>query len=236
MTIQDKKSATRAAGSARRGRDEQQPGPLDPGILGFVIETANEAVFIFNEQRHIIFANDMAARLSGYPLAELRGMHIHELDPGYPLASPALSRQRATQGDRLVLNPCIAPSPANCCRWKCRWSPRSSTASSTTALSCATSPWRKALREGEQRFRVIADTSPVALVICETGGGRIQYANNQAARMLHLPIAAMLKLAFIEALQAGGATSDLLLKLDAARRCRTRNSSCVTTSTSSGCR
>ncbi|MEY4641229.1 MAG: hypothetical protein RLZZ227_1223 [Pseudomonadota bacterium] len=191
------------------------PGKLDPGILGFIVDTACEAVYIFDEQRHIIYANGMAAELSGYSEDELLGMHLKQIDPAYPIVAPALASKRATHGERarfesahrtksgvmLPVEVSIVSTVFGGCIYH---------SSFVRDISS-----RKALREGELRFRVIADTSPVALLLCDHNGGRIHYANHQAARMLHLSIPSMLNHSFLEVLQAGGAKADLLTKLDA---------------------
>lgn len=204
MSKQDKKS-----------RDPVQVNAIDPGILGFVVETANEAVFIFDEQRRVIFANDMAGTLSGYTCGELLGLHVNDIDPGYLISNPAEARKRAVEGERMVFETAHRTKTGTMLPVEVSLVSAVFDGKLYHSTFVRDITVRKALREAEQRFRVIADTSPVALIICEINGGRIQYANNQAAHMLHMAIPAILKHTFVEVLQAGGATPDLLMKLHA---------------------
>ncbi len=191
------------------------PTAIAPGVLDFVVETANEAIYVMDEDRTIVFVNDMACKISGYSRAELMGMHVQHLDPSVPVTSSAAARKRALNGERMLFETAHRTKsgklvPVEVSLVSAVFEGKIFHSSFVRDIT-----QRKALREGEQRFRVIADTSPVALLICDNNGGRIQYANNQAARMLHLSIPSMLNHSFLEVLQAGGANSDVLMKLDA---------------------
>jgi diguanylate cyclase (GGDEF)-like protein/PAS domain S-box-containing protein len=224
MSIQDKTSREPVLLHPRAAEDDAAyfSPALAPGVLDFVVENANEAVYITDEHRNIVFANDTACRLSGYARAELVGMHIHDLDPGATLSTPAVVRKRAHDGERTVFETMHRTKfgtmiPVEVSLVSAVFEGRVFHSSFVRDITV-----RRALREGEQRFRVIADTSPVALLICDSKGGRIQYANTQAARMLHLPIASMMKHSFLEVLQAGGANAELLAKLDGGEEVQNR--------------
>ncbi len=195
---------------------------VSPEILGFVVENANEGVFILDEHRNIVFVNETACRISGYSRAELLSMHVHDLDPGATLSTPAVVRKRAYDGERTVFETMHRTKsgkmiPVEVSLVSGIFEGRILHSSFVRDITR-----RKALREGEQRFRVIADTSPVALLLCENNGGRIQYANKQAAHLLHLSIPSMLNHSFLEVLQAGGAGSEILAKLDAGEEMQNR--------------
>lgn len=195
---------------------------VPPEVLAFVVKNANEGVYILDEHRNIIFANDAASRLSGYSQAELIGMHVHDLDPRATLASPAAVRKRAFDNERTVFETQHRHKsgrmvPVEVSLVSGIFEGRILHSSFVRDITR-----RKALREGEQRFRVIADTSPVALLLCEANGGRIQYANTQAARLLHLSIPSLMNHSFLELLQAGGVGNDILSKLDAGEEMQNR--------------
>jgi diguanylate cyclase (GGDEF)-like protein/PAS domain S-box-containing protein len=188
---------------------------LDPGILGFVVETANDAAYIFDEWRQIIFANDMASRQTGYSREELLGMNVADLDSDYPVSSPAVFRQRAERGERKVFETAHRTKSGK------RLPVEVSLVSTTLDGRIYNSAFvrditvRRAVREGEQRFRLIADTSPVALIISENHSGRIQYANHQAARLLHQPIPLLLNNSLHDVLLKAGTDADLLARMKA---------------------
>ncbi len=204
MNKQDKKS-----------REPVLVSAIDPGILGFVVETANEAVFIFDEKRRVIFVNDMACTLSGYTTGELLGMHISDLDPSYLILNSAAARKRAMEGERMVFESAHRTKAGTMLPVEVSLVSAAFGGKLYHSAFVRDISKRKALLEAGRRFNVIADTSPVALIISEINSGRIQYANNQAARMLHMPISLILTHRFTEILQKGGASSDLLMKLDA---------------------
>ncbi len=223
MSIQDKPQREPVQLHSRAIEDATAlPAAIAEGVLGFVVETANEGVYVFDEDRTVVFANDMACQLSGYSRSELMGMHVQELDPTVPITSAAAARKRALNGERMLFETAHRTKsgrmlPVEVSLVSAVFEGKIFHSSFVRDITV-----RKALREGEQRFRVIADTSPVALLLCDNNGGRIQYANNQAARMLHLSIPSMLNHSFLEVLQAGGANSDVLMKLDAGEEMQNR--------------
>jgi diguanylate cyclase (GGDEF)-like protein/PAS domain S-box-containing protein len=229
MSIQDQTSREsvalqpRVAGEAALTEETALARAISPDVLGFVVENANEGVFITDEHRNIVFVNNTACHISGYSRAELLGMHVHDLDPGAAQSTPAVVRKRAFEGERTVFETMHRTKsgkliPVEVSLVSGIFEGRILHSSFVRDITRR----KAALREGEQRFRVIADTSPVALLLCENNGGRIQYANQQAARLLHLSIPSMLNHSFLEVLQAGGATHDILAKLDAGEEVQNR--------------
>lgn len=222
MSIQDQSSREAALLQAAKDEELALARAVSPEVLGFVVENANEGVYILDEARNIVFANDTACRMSGYARSELLGMHVYDLDPAATLSTPAAVRKRAINGERTVFETMHRHKsgkmiPVEVSLVSGIFEGRLLHSSFVRDITR-----RKALREGEQRFRVIADTSPIALVLCEANGGRIQYANKQAARLLHLPVPSMLNHSFLEVLQAGDVGSEVLMKLDAGEEMQNR--------------
>ncbi|HEY0961282.1 MAG TPA: EAL domain-containing protein [Pseudomonadales bacterium] len=195
---------------------------VPPEVLAFVVRNANEGVYVLDEQRNILFVNDTACRISGYSRAELVGMHVHQLDPNATLSSPAVVRQRAFSGERTVFESVHRHKSGRLVPVEVSLASGIFEGRILHSSFVRDITRRKALRDGEQRFRIIADTSPVALLLCEANGGRIQYANTQAARLLHLSIPSLLNHSFLELLQAGGVGGDILAKLDAGEEMQNR--------------
>ncbi|MDY6984353.1 MAG: diguanylate cyclase, partial [Pseudomonadota bacterium] len=222
MNSQDQSSRESALLPLEEDAEPALAQSVPPEVLAFVVQNANEGVYILDEQRNIVFVNDTACRLSGYARAELLGMHVHDLDPGATLAAPAAVRKRAFDGERTVFETMHRHKsgqmiPVEVSLVSGLFEGRVLHSSFVRDITR-----RKALREGEQRFRVIADTSPVALLLCEEQGGRIQYANTQASRLLHLTIPSLLNHSFLELLQAGGVNAEILAKLDAGEEMQNR--------------
>src|SRR5688572_32172308 len=65
----------------------RNPVEVDPAVLGFVLETANDAVYIFDDRRQIIYVNAKACKLSGYSRHELLQMNISDLDTVHPAST-----------------------------------------------------------------------------------------------------------------------------------------------------
>jgi diguanylate cyclase (GGDEF)-like protein/PAS domain S-box-containing protein len=75
----------------------------NPAVFNFILETANDAVYIFDENRFILYANARASQMTGYSKPELEGMNLRELDPVHPGTDAETFRQRAEHGVRLLL-------------------------------------------------------------------------------------------------------------------------------------
>ncbi len=299
----------------------RDPIDIDPGVLGFVLETANDAVYIFDDKRNIMYANAKACTQSGYSKSELLQMNIGDLDTLYPGATPELFKQRADLGERRIIesvhrtksghlipveislvagtfadkifisafvrdiskrmaiklqsehlrfalenasdavylydragrihfanataSEVLGYSPEellsknimdldplfsennNLVFWdstrkvmtrQTLHRKKDGTTYPVEIVATATSvdgqesavcfvrdiseqmKAQQAVREGEERFRVIADTSPVALVISELHTGHIRYVNNQAARLFRLTRGEMMNLDYQDVL------------------------------------
>ncbi len=299
----------------------RNPIEVDPAVLGFVLETANDAVYIFDDNRQIVYVNAKACKLSGYSKQELLQMSISDLDTVYPASTPEMFKRRAELGEHTVfesvhrnksgqmtpvevslvsstfsgkifnsafvrdisrrvaimqqsehlrfalenasdavylydrsgqlhfanatasevlgyareelltknivdLDPLFAENN-NLVFWdstrkvmtrQTLHRRKDGTTYPVEIVATATSvdgqdsavcfvrdiseqiKAQQAVREGEERFRVIADTSPVALVISEINTGRIRYVNEQAARLFRLTRGEMMNLDYQDVL------------------------------------
>src|SRR5688572_28454301 len=80
----------------------RNPIEVDPAVLGFVLETANDAVYIFDDSRQIVYVNAKACKLSGCSKQELLQMNISDLDTAYPASAPDMFKRRADLGAHTV--------------------------------------------------------------------------------------------------------------------------------------
>jgi len=53
-----------------------------------MLENANEAVYVYDEDCRIVYVNELALKDSGYSKAELLEMKIMDLDPVFSLPPP----------------------------------------------------------------------------------------------------------------------------------------------------
>lgn len=321
MINNDKCSSSSPGIAEAAGLLSRNPIEIDPLVLGFVLETACDAIYIYDDQRHIIYANAQACKQSGYSKSELLQMNIGNLDAAYPAATPEMFMRFAELGKQTIfesvhrtksgqllpvevslvtatfkgkifnsafvrdisrrmaimkqsdhlrfalehasdavylydrsgqihfanarasdvlgyspdellnksimdLDPLFSENN-NLVFWDSSRKVMTrqtlhrkkdgstypveivATATSSEGQESAVCFVRdiseqmtamQAVREGEERFRVIADTSPVALVISEINTGHIRYVNNQAARVFRLTRGEMMNLDYQDVL------------------------------------
>jgi diguanylate cyclase (GGDEF)-like protein/PAS domain S-box-containing protein len=216
------KPAGKIVGKAIEETSASYTDTIDPGIFGFILHTANDAVYVFNDLRQIIYVNECALKQSGYSREELLCMTIADLDPEYPAPSPDEFRRRAQLGERMVfdtmhLTRSGALLPVEVSLMAAVFEDKTYNSAFVRDRS-ERDRAEQAHQESEERFRLIADTSPVALVISEVASGRIHYANSQAARLFQLPAAAMNGLSFHELLESNNADPDLIAALCAGEK------------------
>jgi PAS domain S-box-containing protein len=70
--------------------------------LDFVIDNALDAIYIFDDERNIIYANEAAAPQTGYSKDELRNMNVIALDPEFPQEIREQLRHDALLGKQVV--------------------------------------------------------------------------------------------------------------------------------------
>ena len=150
----------------------------------FILENANEAVYVYDDDCNIVYVNELALHDSGYRLAELRSMRITDLDPVF--SQPPINASGGP-GDNSAGISFRAQHkhksgflyPVEITLVKVDYDGKPYNAFFARDISMLIEA-EESLGLGEESFRVIADTSPVALVISRQSDGIIQYANRQA--------------------------------------------------------
>ncbi|HTQ99706.1 MAG TPA: EAL domain-containing protein [Candidatus Acidoferrum sp.] len=154
-----------------------------PEILVYALESANDAVYIYDEHRRIIYANARASQMTGYSQDELLGMTIFDLVPGYPLSDQDTVRQRAEQRTRLLLESAHRHKNGNDVPVEVSLAVTMFAGSVFTIAFVRDISRRKVRQREQEQFRQIIDTSPVALLICDRDSGIVKYANTLAQRL-----------------------------------------------------
>lgn len=152
-------------------------------ILVFALESASDAVYIYDEHRHIIYANARASQMLGYSQSELLKMTVYDLVGESPMPDSATVRRRAEQRTRLLLESSHRHKDGSDVVVEVSLSV-SMFADKVFTIAFVRDITRRKLRQREQeQFRQIIDTSPVILLICERESGVIKYANSLAQRL-----------------------------------------------------
>ena len=74
-----------------------------PEILAFALECANDAVYIYDDNRRIYYSNPRASQMTGYTPAELACMSVADIDPTYSFPDRATVLERARLGTRVLI-------------------------------------------------------------------------------------------------------------------------------------
>jgi diguanylate cyclase (GGDEF)-like protein/PAS domain S-box-containing protein len=156
---------------------------ITPDILGFALEIANDAVYIFDEHRRIIYANTTASAMTGYRPNELMQMHLSQLVADYALPDRAEVLQRAEDRTRLLFESIHLHKSGFAVPVEVSLSVAPFAGKLYNIAFVRDVTTRKHREHELEQFRQIVDTSPVALLICERGNGVIRYANALAQRL-----------------------------------------------------
>lgn len=155
--------------------------------LQFALEHAMDAIYLYDRTGNIYFANQSACRDLGYTLDELRVMNVRDLELNFsevanslvweqrdPARSiPNVGHHRRKDGTTFPVEVLVSAADIG---------EREFAVAFVRDISERVAAQR-ALEEQEERFRVITDTSPVAMLTTYVDEGRIQYANRQVARL-----------------------------------------------------
>jgi len=154
-----------------------------------LVEHASEAVYVFDDQSRIVRVNDKAVKDSGFSKPELLGMKITDLDPVFsrPPLSPAVSEDGICQtlsfrAQHKHKSGYLYPVEISLLTLKEHEQHFNAFLARDISMLVEA---EESLGLGEESFRVIADTSPVALVISRASDGLIRYANRQACELFH---------------------------------------------------
>lgn len=158
-------------------------------LTQFAIDSAGDAIFFTNSHGDIVYANQTACHNLGYSKDELLQLTVRDIDPGL----------NKGDWDNDILWESITDGASHAFEARHRRRDGSVFPVEVKATvmdfedqqySCSVvrdiSDWvqaQKALRDSEEKFRVIADTSPVGLLISRAADGGILYSNKQAAML-----------------------------------------------------
>ncbi len=154
-----------------------------PEIPAFALECANDAVYIYDDNRRIYYSNPRVSQMTGYTPAELACMSVADIDPTYSFPDRATVLERARLGTRVLIETIHrlrdgTEFPVEVSQSVAMFAGRIKTIAFVRDIS------RRRTRQREkEQFRQIIDTSPVALLICERDAGIIRYTNFFAQRL-----------------------------------------------------
>ena len=136
----------------------------------FMLENANEAVYVYDEDCRIVYVNELALKDSGYSKAELLEMKIMDLDPVFSLPPPTkasispevFSEKLSFRAQHKHKTGYLYPVDISLVALD--YEGKVYNAFFAREISMLVEA-EESLGLGEESFRVIADTSPVALII-----------------------------------------------------------------------
>lgn len=152
----------------------------------FAIDSAGDSAFISNSRGEILYANQTACAALGYTREELISLHLQDIVPALAEGSRSfkeswdtlvntgtffvVSEHRRKDGSRypMEVNATILEFEEE--QFSC-----SLVRDISERLKS-----EKALRDSEEKFRLISETSPVALIIHRLADGKILYINTMA--------------------------------------------------------
>lgn len=153
-------------------------------LSSFMLENAIEAVYVYDEDCRIVYVNELALKDSGYSRAELLEMKIMDLDPVFSQPPIKASKSPEFFSDKLSFRAQHKHKtgylyPVDISLVALDYEDKVYNAFFAREISMLVEA-EESLGLGEESFRVIADTSPVALIISRVSDGQLQYANRQA--------------------------------------------------------
>ena len=154
-----------------------------------LIDSVKEAVYVFDSQSRIVDVNEPAVHDSGYTREELLTMQITDLDPVF--SRPPVAVEQSGHGRPLTFRAQHKHKsghlyPVEISLLTLGYDDNNYNAFFAREISMLVEA-EESLGLGEESFRVIADTSPVALIISRISDGCIQYANRQASELFNRP-------------------------------------------------
>lgn len=151
--------------------------------LQFAVENVMDPIYFYNDKADITYANRKACEVLGYSFEEIINLKVHDIDPHitpevWKTLFPDVkasggatleSTNRRKDGTEFPVEVTATNMTFGELEFGC-----SVNRDITERIQA-----QKALRDSEERFRFIADTSPVALVISRVSDDAILYANKQ---------------------------------------------------------
>ena len=186
---------------------------INSDLLNFIIDASSDAIYVFDDQRNIVFVNHTASRQTGYDMDELTSMNIQDLDLEHQsLTSKEYAEVAQTNTKRVFRTvhrckdgssfPVEISSTAHMFNGSVYVYSFARDISEQVAVL-------KELEAGEERFRVIADTSPVALIISRINDGRVLYANKLSSSLFGYSREELNVTNILDLLNQGGVDQDI---------------------------
>ena len=158
-------------------------------VLQFAIDNSVVPVYFYDDKANITYVNKSACQALGYTYYELTGMKVFDVDPNvtpevwktlYPNVKAGRAGTIPSTNKRKdgTIFP-VEVTPTNMTFGDLEFG-----CSVNLDISYRVAA-EKAMRESEEKFRLIADTSPVALIIHRMSDGTILYANNTAGTLFN---------------------------------------------------
>lgn len=184
--------------------------------LRFALENATDAIYIYDRTGTIHYANTAACEVLGYSQDEINSIKVVDLDPLFSennnLAFWDDITRRVMTKQTLHRRKDGSTYPVEIIATATSYGDKESAVCFVRDVSDRIRA-ENAIRESEERFRMIADTSPVALVIFEVNEGAIRYVNAQAARTFHLTRSTLEDYSIQSLLQAAGVEADFIKRV-----------------------
>lgn len=164
-------------------------------MLQFAIDNSVVPVYFYDRDANLTYANKSACRALGYTLEELTRMTVLDIDPGITeeywktlyknvkagLVSTVPSTNRRKDGTIFPVE--VAPTNMTFGDLEFGCSVNIDVSDRVEA--------ENALRESEEKFRLIAETSPVSLIIYRVSDGVVMFANKAAENLFKRKTVAM---------------------------------------------
>lgn len=164
-------------------------------MLQFAIDNSSVPIYFYDDRANITYANKSVSMALGYTQDELTCMTVFDVDPnvtpeiwGALYANVKAGKVGMIPSTNRRKDGTIFPvevTPTNMI-----FGDQEFGCSVNLDVSARVAA-EKALRESEEKFRVIAETSPVALIIHRTADGAIMFANRAAEILFHRSGASM---------------------------------------------
>ncbi|MCC6202774.1 MAG: PAS domain S-box protein, partial [Gammaproteobacteria bacterium] len=192
--------------------------------LRFAIENTRDPIYFYDAAGRITYANHSASRAVGYTAAELAHLTVFDLNPEMSPEQWARSFRMVLAGKRGVVETVNRAKdgtvfPVEVTATNVVLDGREFGFSVNRDISERLRAER-AQQESEERFRMIAETSPVALIISRASDGMVLYANRQVEKLLGKPSDAIINTSLFDIFDAVEAASEVIAELVSAGELR----------------
>lgn len=184
-----------------RARIERKRAEQSVALLSFALNNVREAAFLIDEEARFRYVNEESCRILGYSRDELLGLHVSDIDTGFPLerweshwldlkanGSIALESQHRAKDGRLL----PVEVSANYFEFDGRGYNLALARDITERRQIEKERERllESVQEERSRLRVILDTAPVGISLYLAPHGRLSLLNKAAETILGRPASA----------------------------------------------